>query len=142
MAVRVREDACDERLKFAGVFFRGAREVRRAGADERADATTRLEHAGSLEVDVDARDGVCVHFELDGELADGGQLVPGAKPPSGDGGAEAVLDLSVDRRGIAGINRENGHLIYNTSSLVQSGQEKGWKPEPLAASPWPLAPSE
>ena len=83
---------------------------RRRG-DERADAAPRLEDAGALELGVDARDGVGVDAELDRQLADGGQLIAGVQPAGGNGGAQAAIELGVDRR------RDPG---------------RRWKREPLA----------
>ena len=45
------------------------------GADERPDAAPGLDDAGALELRVDPRHGVGVDAEIDGELADGRQLV-------------------------------------------------------------------
>ncbi len=68
------------------------------GADEGADAAARFDHAGAFELGVDARDGVGVDAELDGELPDGRQLIAGPQAAGRDGGAQRALELRVDRR--------------------------------------------
>ena len=54
-----------------------ARRVRLRGGcgDERADAALGLDHAGPFELGIDAGDGVRIHVEIDGHLADGRELV-------------------------------------------------------------------
>src|SRR5262249_20262373 len=105
---RVGEDTRDERLETALVFacrtgLGGGR------GDERPDAAARLEDALAFEVGVDARDGIGIDAELDGELADRGKLIPDLQPPRRDRGAEGALDLRVDRSGVALVDVDDSH---------------------------------
>src|SRR5204862_4752759 len=108
---------------FSALFSRGSC-FERARGPERSDAAARFEHAGAFEVGVHACHGVRVDAQLDRQLTDGWQLIAGVQPAGGNGGAQTVLDLRVNRRRVAGVNRENSHLSDYTSSLVQVGQEK------------------
>ena len=76
--------------------------------DERADAAPRLDHAGALELGVDARDGVGVDAEVDGELADGRQLVAGLQAAGGDRRAQPAFELRVDRRAVLRVDGNEG----------------------------------
>ena len=60
-----------------------ARRMRLCGrrGDERPDAPLRLDDAGALEFGIYARDGIGVDRQIDGQLADGGQLSPGRSRP-------------------------------------------------------------
>ena len=78
----------------------GRTRFNRRGANERSDAAPGLQHSGPLELAVDARDGVSVDPELDGELTDGGKLVSEAQPSGRDGGPQTAFELSVDGRPI------------------------------------------
>ena len=122
----VGEHAGDERAQPALVLARRLR-LRGRGGDERSDAAPRLDDAGALELGVDARDGVGVDAEVDRQLADGRQLVAGPQAAGGDRGAQAALELRVDRRGIAWVDGDDAHLHYNTSSLVQHSQASSGK---------------
>src|SRR6185436_7769274 len=62
-------DACDERAQPAMILVWWMGLFRRGG-HERADAAPRFEDAGPFELGVHAGDGVGVHTQLDGELAD------------------------------------------------------------------------
>ena len=95
----VAEDAGHERAQLTAVMVRRVCLLRRGG-DERADAAPRLDDAGALELGVDAGDGVGVDAEVDGELADGRQLIAGLEAAGGDGGAQAAVELRVDRRAV------------------------------------------
>src|SRR5262245_47769520 len=99
----VGERAGDERAEPALVFARRTG-FRRRCADERADAAPCLEHALALEVGIDARHGVGVDAQIDGQLADRRQLIARPEPPRGDRGAQRALDLGVNRRLIAGVD--------------------------------------
>jgi hypothetical protein len=80
----------------------------RCGGDERPDAAPRLDDAGPLELGVDAGDGVGVDAEVDGELADGGQLVAGLEAAGGNGGAKRAIELRVDRSAIPRVDGNEG----------------------------------
>ena len=77
--VGVGKHAGDERAQPAIVLARRMR-LRRGRADERSDASPRLEHAGAFELGVHARHGIGVDFQFDGELADGRELIAGPQP--------------------------------------------------------------
>ena len=96
---RVSDHARDERAQLAAVMVRRLCLLRRGG-DERADAAARFDDAGALELGVDARDGVGVDAEVDGELADGGELIADLEAAGGDGGAQAAIELRVNRGAI------------------------------------------
>lgn len=98
--------------------------LRRRGADEGSDAASRLDDSGTLELRVDARDRVRVDAQIDGELADRGQLVARAQTARSDCRAESAFELRVNRRLVARINRNEAHLNSYTSSLVQCGQQR------------------
>ena len=87
--------------------------------DERADAASGFDDAGAFELGVDARDGVGVDAQVDGELADGRQLVAGLQPAGGDRRAQPALELRVNRRRVARVDRDDVHLSDCTSTLVQ-----------------------
>ena len=95
--VGVGQHARDEGAQPAFVLARRVG-LRRRGADERADAAPRLDDAGALELGVDARDGVGVDAQLDGQLADGRQLVARPQPAGGDRRAQPAFELRVNRR--------------------------------------------
>src|SRR5690606_39136539 len=93
------------------VLARGPRLLGR-GPYERADAAPRLEHAGALEFQIHARDGVGVHPELDGELPDGGQLVAGAQTPGDNRRAQPTFELGIDRRPVPGVDGNQTHAFF------------------------------
>ena len=73
----------------------------------------RVDDAGALELGVDAGDGVGVDAEVDGELADGGELIADLEAAGGDRGAEAAIELGVDRGAVPrvdGNERPGRHL--------------------------------
>ena len=74
--------------------------------DERADASSRFENAGTLEIRLYLRDRVRVHSQLDRELTDGRELVPLVQPARGDGRPDGALELRVNRRFVGLIERE------------------------------------
>src|ERR1700730_14042373 len=115
-AVGVCEDARDERAQLAG-FLSGRSGFGSSHRDERPDAAPRLEHAGALELRVHARHGVGVHAQVDRVLADGRQLIARLQAARGDGRAQALLDLRVNRRGVTGIDGEDAPLNYYTTAL-------------------------
>src|SRR5260221_9781429 len=88
---RVPDDARDERAQLTAVVVRRL-SLLRCGGDERADAAARLDDAGALELGVDAGDGIGVDAEVDGELADGGELIAGLEAAGGDRGAEGAIE--------------------------------------------------
>ena len=67
-------------------------------------------HAGAFEFGVDARDGVGVDAQIDGELADGRQLVARAAAAGGDRRAQAALELRVDRRRVVRVDGDDAPL--------------------------------
>ena len=105
--VGVGEHARDEGAQPAVVLARRVG-LRRRGADERPDAAPRLDDAGALELRVDAGDGVGVDLQLDGELADGRQLVARAQAAGGNRRAQPPFELRVDRRRVPGIDGDDG----------------------------------
>ena len=82
----------------------GGRACAGDAADERSDAAARFEDARAFELGVDARDGVGVDAELDGELADGRQLIADLEASGRDGGAQSAVELRVNRRRIPWID--------------------------------------
>ncbi len=108
--VGVGEHARDEGAQPAFVLARRVR-LRRRGADERPDAAPRFDDAGALELGVDARDGVGVDLQVDGELADGRQLVARLQPAGGDRRAQPALELRVDRRRVAGVDGDDARPL-------------------------------
>src|SRR5580704_17581224 len=123
---RVCDHARHERAQPTAVMV-GRLCLLRRGGDERADAAARVDDAGPLELGVDTCDGVGVDAQVDGELADGGKLVADLEAAGGDGGAQAAIELRVNRRAILGVdgNESAGrHVIYCTNSLEQVNHEK------------------
>src|SRR5438093_1558800 len=84
MRIAIGEDARRERAKPARVFRRRSR-FAPARPYERPDAPPGLEDACALELGVHARDGVGVHFELHGQLADRRELIARLQPPRRNG---------------------------------------------------------
>src|SRR6185295_1748206 len=124
---RVSDHARDERAQLTAVMVRRLCLLRRGG-DERADAAPGLDDAGTLELGIDARDGVGVDAEVDGELADGWELVADLEAAGGDRGAQAAVELGVDRRAVLRVDGNEGagrHVTYCTNSLEQVKPEKG-----------------
>ena len=119
--VGVGEHARDERAQPAVVLARRVG-LRRRGADERADAALGLDHAGAFELRVDPGDGVGVDLEVDGQLADGRQLVAGPQAAGGDRRAQPAFELRVDRRADRVGSMETMFIVlvyYDDSVLVQ-----------------------
>ena len=87
-----------------------------------------LEDAVALERGVDAGDGVGVDTQLDGQLADGRELIAGPQLAGGDGGADGALELRVNRRRIQRVEREvDRHAHYCISTLVQRQVRGDWR---------------
>ena len=123
---RVGEHAGDERAQLTAVMVRRLSLLRRRN-DERPDAAPRVDDTGALELGVDARDGVGVDAEVDGELADGRELIADMEAAGRDRGAKAAVELRVDRGAIPRVDGNQGggcRVIYCTSSLEQVNQEK------------------
>ena len=100
----------------------------RRGADERADAAPGLDDAGALELAVDTRHGVGVDAQLDGQLPHRRQLIAWSQPVRGDRRAQPALELRVDWRRIARIDRDDVHLVDYTSvisTMVKCSQSAG-----------------
>ena len=74
--------------------------------DERPGALLGVEDAAQLHLAVGAGDGVGIDGEVDGDAADGGELVSGAQGGSGDGGLDLVDELAVDRDARMGVQAE------------------------------------
>ena len=113
---RVGENAGDERAQLTAVVIRRLGLLRRRG-DKGPDATPRFDDAGALELGVDARDSVGVDAEVDGELADGRELIADMEAAGGNRRAEATVELGVDRRSIPSVdgnqgNRDHSALLY------------------------------
>src|SRR5262245_8994662 len=125
--VRVGQDARRERAQTPGVLARRARFGGRR-ADERPDAAAGFENALPFEVGVDARHGVGVDLEIDGELTNGRQLVAGGDAARRDGRLEGALDLRVDGRRIARVDLNHRHVDDYTNILVQVNTKKGRAP--------------
>jgi hypothetical protein len=104
----IAEHVSHQRAQAAVVFVRGAG-LGWGRAHKRADAATGLEHSGSFELAVDARDGVGVDSKIDGELADGGKLIPEAQPAGRNGGSQPALELCVDGRPVTRIELNDSH---------------------------------
>jgi hypothetical protein len=129
---RVGEHAGDERTQLTAVIVWRLSLLRRRG-DEGPDAAPRVDDAGALELGVDASDSVGVDAEIDGELADGRELIAGLEAAGGDRGAEAAVELCVDWGAIPRVDGNQGagdHVTYCTSSLEQVNQEKSLGAEP------------
>ena len=65
----------------------------------------------ALELRVDPRHGVGVDAQVDRELADGRQLIAGLQPAGGDRRPQPAFELRVDRRRVAWVDGDDGHLI-------------------------------
>jgi hypothetical protein len=88
--------------------------ARRAGplwrrGDERSDAAPGLEDPGPFQLGIHPRDRVGVHFQFDGELADGRQLVARLQPAGRDGRPQPAFELRVDRRLVADVDGDHTH---------------------------------
>src|SRR5215831_11672219 len=116
---RVGEEPVDERSQLArAIASRGESNRRGIVADESADASLRGEHASAFELSVDFRDGVGVDAQVDGELPHGREAIAGAQAPGGDRGANATIELGIQRGRIERIDGEHPSL-YCASRLVQ-----------------------
>lgn len=73
---------------------------------EGASPTARGEHAASLQLRVDLRDGIGIEAEVDGELSDRRESVARAQPPGGNLRADAALQLRINRGGIVRVDGE------------------------------------
>jgi len=91
-------------------------------ADEGARTLVSFEQAIVLELTVGAHDSVGIDFEIDGELADGGQLVAGSEVAGCDGSADLVNNLAVDGHSAVHVEMEAelgfgpGTHVYQTTS--------------------------
>src|SRR5438045_9738577 len=65
--------------------------------DERADAALGGQYAVALEGEVDAGHRVGVDAQIDGQLADGGELIAGAELSGGEAHPDGALELRVER---------------------------------------------
>ena len=92
---RVGLDAYDERGQPALIVVWWMRLFGSRG-HERADTAACFEDARPFELGVDARDGIGIHAQLNGELTDGRELFADLEASGGDGGAERAVELRVD----------------------------------------------
>ena len=109
-SVGVGEYARDEGAQATLVFMRRMGLCGR-GADERSDAALGFDRPRPLELGVHARDRVGIDAEIHGELADGRELVAGAKAMGGDCRPQPPFELCIDRRRIAGVDRDEAHSV-------------------------------
>ena len=72
--------------------------------DERAGSLLGVEDAAQLHLAIGAGDSVGIDGQIDGDPADGGELVAGAQRGGGDGGLDLVDELAID--GHAGVDVE------------------------------------
>ncbi len=124
---RVSEDAGDECPQLTPVMVWWVSLLRRRD-DERADAAARFDDAGALELGVNARDGVGVDAEVDGELANGWQLIANLDAADGDRGTESSVELRVDRGAIPRVD----------GNQARGGHEARLQPLILRPSPYYL----
>jgi hypothetical protein len=78
------------------------------------------ENAFALEILKGPGDGVGIHAEFGGELADGGKRVVVAERAGGDGMAHLVLDLEVDGNAGGGMDTEEHRFIDSEGVLTPS----------------------
>ena len=116
--VGVGQHACHERAQPPVALARRVGLGRR-GADERPDAAPGLDDARALELGVHARHCIGIDRRLDRELPDSRQLIAGPQPAGGDRRAQTTLELRVDRRRVARVDRDDVHVSDYTSVLVQ-----------------------
>ena len=76
--------------------------------DESAGALMGFEQAAEFELAIGAHDGVGIDFEIDGELADGGELIAGGQRAGGDAAADLVDQLAVDGDAAVQVDGEAG----------------------------------
>ena len=117
-ATGIGEQSGDEGSQPPLVLLRRMRLCRRGG-HERADAAAGLQDARAFELHIDARHGVGVEAQFDGELADGRQLIADGEPPGRNRRAQRTIELRVDRRPVARIDGDDRHEFICTSRLVQ-----------------------
>ena len=90
--------------------------------DEGPGALLGVEDATQLHLAVGAGDGVGVDGEIDGDTADGGELVSGAQGGGGDGGLDLVDELAVDGHAGVGVEAEGefglGEWLHGINVLV------------------------
>jgi hypothetical protein len=65
-----------------------------------------LEQSAQFEFAVSAHNGVGIDGQIDGKLADGGQLISGAQGAGRNAGMRLIDDLAVNRNAAAEIERE------------------------------------
>jgi hypothetical protein len=105
------ESSAEGRKKF-GAAARGGG----AGGDHGAESVADREQAICLEFAVGGGDGVEVHAEVGGELADGREGSAFDELAAGDEFAEAVGDLLVDGAGVVGVDGEEHFcMVYGYS---------------------------
>jgi hypothetical protein len=93
-------------------------------ADERSDSAFRFDDAGTLELRVDARDGVGIDLEVNRQLANGWQLVTWAQAAGGNRRTQPALELGVDGGRVALVDGDeaicsNDLVKQYISSIVQ-----------------------
>ena len=81
-----------------------------AVGDEGAGALLGIEEAADFHLAVGAEDGVGVDGQVDGNLADGGELVAGGEGAGGDCSLDLVDELPVDGDSAMGVEAEGERL--------------------------------
>ena len=79
--------------------------------DEGARSLLGREQFADFELAVSADDGVGIDGDVDGELADRGKLIAGAKGSGSDAAQDLIDDLAVGGDAAAGIQRELNFAI-------------------------------
>ena len=109
----------------AALGGRVLRVVDRVVGDEGSGSLLRVENAAQLHFAVGAGDSVGIDGEVDGDSADGGELVAGAENTGGNGGLDLVDQLAVDGHAGVGVEAEGelgndglGRLLHLANVLV------------------------
>ena len=91
-----------------------------AAGDESARALLRVDDAADLHLAIGAQDGVGIDGEVDGHLADGGELVADCKSAGGDASLHLIDDLAEDGHAAVGIEAEGeGFGLFRRRHLKQ-----------------------
>ena len=84
----------------------------RLARNKRPDSASGFENTRAFQVSVHACDRVGVDRELHGQLADGWQLRAGTQLACGDGGADLVIELHMQRCGMSRVECEEAPHEY------------------------------
>ena len=106
--ISVSQHARHERPQAAFVLSRGMC-LRRRGGNERSDAAPRHDDTGAFELRIHPCDRIRIDPESDRQLPDRRELVPGCEPSGSDGRPEPPLELRIDGRAVAGVDRDDVH---------------------------------